>query len=519
MPQRKQGRGRFLQWASRAGHDGQRRRPVLRWAYENACALETKVADAARRNRTGAIDPGNVTLVLKTFERPAVLGRMLRSVRRVYGGPVIIADDSRVPFVTDDPLVRVLRMPFDSGIGAGRNALLDAVDTEFVFLADDDMHLMPDFDLARPLAYLERNAEVDVVGGRVIHLPLWRTADYSSARLYAYRGEPRVREGVVIDGLPVSYKVPNFYVARTERVRAVGYDDQLKRQDHNDFFTSAYGELVCVIDRAMVCLHAHSFFDAHYQSFRMDTSADAAYLAQKWSGERADEVVAAVADAPSARQLAVLHHAAVETVAGDLGVRVLHHGTPDDAAVSVSVVGPGADALLDALRTMGWSGSGRKLTHGLWGELRVDARDVAGAEVPASFATITGLADNDTWPAPIEGREVPRTTGSPESDAELDLVRWHPRAGWVDDGDVLFGATLPLGPVRRIEFPGDLIWEAVGVEGSATEQVVADVLEAFEDAPPEAAGQIRDFLDALVAQGLLERQALNASPSATTRCE
>lgn len=519
-------RGQLWQWASRTGHDAQRSRPVLRWAYETAVGVETRVADAVHRGR-GPVDPGNVTLVLKTFERPAVLRRMLRSVRQVYAGPVLVADDSRVPFETDDPNVRVLRLPFDSGIGAGRNALLDAVETEYVFLADDDMHLLPDFDLTRPLAYLQRNADVDLVGGRVIHLPLWRTADYSTARLFAYRGAPRVREGVVLDGLPVSYKVPNFYVARTDRVRAVRYDDKLKRQDHNDFFTAAYGELVCVIDRAMVCLHAHSFFDAHYQSFRMDTSADAAYLAAKWAGvgDRAENVAGTGDRAdnvhgsgPEATHLAALHHAAIETVAQDLGVRLLHHGTPADETVSVTVLGDSLDGgdvvggrmggvdvrgLLDALRTMGWAGPDRKLTHQLWGELRITTQADATDGVPVSFATINGLADNATWPAPVERHGPLRTESGSGSET---LVRWHPRAGWVDDGETLLGAALPLGPVRRIEFPGDLIWEAVGPVGGTPEQVVSTVLEAFDDAPAEAADQIRTFLDALVAQGLLERK-------------
>lgn len=272
-------RGRLRQAAR-----GSRQRPVLQAAYRAAVGLETGVATVwASRRRVRPVDPGNVTLVIKTFERPAVLRRMLKSARAVFAGPIVIADDSASPVVIDDPGVRVLALPFDSGVAAGRNALLDAVETEFVWMADDDMILLPDFDLSRIVRYLERNPEVDACGGRVINLPHLASTDYLSSGLFAYRGEPRLPQGTLVDGLPVSYKVPNFYVARTRAVRAVRYDDRLKRVDHTDFFTSAYGRLLCVWDAAMVCLHAHAYFDPRYLAFRQDTAADGAYLGSKWA--------------------------------------------------------------------------------------------------------------------------------------------------------------------------------------------------------------------------------------------
>jgi glycosyltransferase involved in cell wall biosynthesis len=221
-------------------------------------------------------------LVIKTFERPKVLRRMLESVRQVYSGPIIIADDSASPFACNDPLVTVLELPFDSGVAIGRNALIDSVDTEYLWMADDDMILLPDFDIAKPLEYMNRNRDVDLYGGRVINLPQWESPDYAASVLFAYRGQPCKPLGTMVDGLPVYYKVPNFYVARTEQVRMTRYDSRLRRVDHNDFFTSAYGRLLCVYDSAWVVLHAHSLFDHRYQSFRMNQEQDLTYLARKW---------------------------------------------------------------------------------------------------------------------------------------------------------------------------------------------------------------------------------------------
>lgn len=495
MSRRTDWQAHLKQRVSRVAH-GTGRRPVLQRAYGGLIAAETAIASArvGRRGR-GPVDPGNVTLVVKTFERPAVLRRMLASVRQVFSGPVVVADDSRTPTLPAEPGTTVLPLPFDSGIGAGRNALLAAVETEYVFMTDDDMVLLPDFDLTRIVDYLDRNPQVDVVGGRVVHLPLWRTADYSGAALYAQRGEPKVRQGTLIDGLPVAYKVPNFYVARTASVRSIGYDDRLKRVDHNDFFTAAYGHLVCVVDPAMVCLHAHSYFDAHYQSFRMDTSADLRWIAQKWGG-RDESLPTASGGLAEAHRLA-FHHAALEVVARDLGVAVVHGGGPEGGRAHVSVDGD-AEPLLAVLGTMGWQGARGHLTHPLWGEVQVHPGEGVAQAVPASFAGVTGLArEAGRWP-------VPATEEASGAEPAASGLRRSPRAGWLETDEAVLAAPLPAGPVLTLTPPGDAVFLAF--EGRRQpDAVVAEVLAAFDDPPADAADQLDGFVRTLLEQGLLER--------------
>lgn len=508
MGRRQDWQARIKQRVSRVAH-GTGRRPVLQAAYGGLIAAQTAAASAwAGRRGGGPVDPGNLTLVVKTFERPGVLERMLASVRRVFSGPVVVADDSRTPLTLADPGVRVVALPFDTGIGAGRNALLAAVETEYVFMTDDDMVLLPDFDVARAVAYLDRNPGVDVVGGRVVHLPLWRTADYSSAALYAQRGEPRARQGTLIDGLPVAYKVPNFYIARTDAVRSIGYDDRLKRVDHNDFFTSAYGRLVCVVDPKMVCLHAHSYFDAHYQSFRMDTSADLAWIAQKWGGR--DESLPEASGGLTPAQRHAFHHAAVEVVARDLGATVVHGGGPDSERARISVVGD-AEPLLAVLGTMGWRGGRGHLTHPLWGELQVHHDEGAEGAVPATFAGIPGLArEAGRWPGVgLEGSsgwQDPKDHGGSATRKCLvgDVCR-SPRAGWLETDEVVLAAPLPAGPVLTLSTPGDALFLAFGSDPRSPDEVVAEVLAAFDDPPADAEGQLHGFVRLLVEQGLLER--------------
>lgn len=475
-------------------------RPALRRAYETLVAAEIAAATAwASRRSREAVAPADLTLVVKTFERPDVLRRMLASVRRVYSGPIIVADDSHVPYVADDPGVTVLALPFDTGVGAGRNALLDAVRTEFVWMADDDMILLPDFDVARPLVHLRSHPEVDLYGGGVVNLPDGRRHDYSSAALFARPGTPLRPRGTLIGGLPVYEKVPNFYVARTDRVRSLRYDDRLKRLDHNDFFTRALGRLLCVCDRDWTCLHAHSFFDPDYLAFRQDTAADAALLATIWSGHDTDAVSP---DGLAAPARTTFHRAALERVADDLGIRLVHVGGPDDP-VEARVSGDDARVVGSTLASLGWAQHGGTLTHPLWGPARLAvAEGVEG--VPAEFAGVPGLAgESGRWPEPGSLADAGvGTTDEPGPDAG---VRWHPRAAWLVTDDAVLGAPLPLGPVFTLATPGDVLWEVVGRRGRPQDEAVRLVVETFPDAPPEAAEQVDALVEVLVARGLFER--------------
>lgn len=463
-----------IAWARRSSA-GPLRAP-LRAAFASAVVGEIAAARSWTHRR--AVEPyacGDVTVVVKTFERPATLRRMLASVGTVFAGPILVADDSRRPVELDLPGARVLTLPFDSGIGAGRTALLAAVETEFVLMCDDDFILLPDFDIARAAAYLRRNPGVDLYGGRVINLPQWTSTDYHQQALLATPGTPLERQGTVIDGLPVLYKVPNFYLAHTAAARSVGYDPLLKRIDHNDFFTTAYGRIVCVQDRAWVCLHAQTPFDAHYQSFRTDLSADFTHLAQKWGST---EVPTTAVRAGSGvhltqDQLRRFHAAAIAVVAGDAAIAVDTRPAPETATL-VRVTTPNVTGLREALVRAGWTRArGGAVRHPLWGE----------AMLEAGAAPIVTRADDGQHPP---GWIAPTA-----------------RATWATQGEDVLGAVLPGGPVLELSGPTALAAAAlIGTRGAPLTEVVNHVVEAFPDAPDNAGNDLRMALLGLVEAGL-----------------
>jgi hypothetical protein len=259
-------------------------RSVARPVFNTLVAVELAIAARAPVVPSTSVD-AKVTLVIKTFERPALLSRLVGSIRRMYPTvPIIVVDDSRHP--TRLPDVVTIELPFDQGVSAGRQAGLDRVATPYVMVLDDDFIFYRATRIERAVDILERQPRIDVVGGQVIDLPYLRFREPPIGQIFATNATPREPIGSTIEGLPVCDKVANFYVARTDAINRVGWTPALRRLDHADFFTRAVGILVCVFDRQLRVFHAQTPFDAAYMAHRMDTAADQAVLAARWRRPR-----------------------------------------------------------------------------------------------------------------------------------------------------------------------------------------------------------------------------------------
>lgn len=231
---------------------------------------------------------GRVTMTVKTFERPRVLRRCVASVRTVFDGRIVVADDSREPTLELGPGVDVLTLPFNSGVPAGRNAALDVVRTEYVLVADDDIVFTAASDLVAATNFLDDHPEVDLVAFARIDLPRWRAVEaHDASALFAGAAAPVLPYGTLVGGLPVVPKTPQLYLARTESVRRVRWDERLRMVDHRDFFSRAAGTIVSVQARSVRGYHSRTPFDPFYTSYREDVADDLRVLATIWGGRGA----------------------------------------------------------------------------------------------------------------------------------------------------------------------------------------------------------------------------------------
>jgi glycosyltransferase involved in cell wall biosynthesis len=198
-----------------------------------------------------------LAIVIKTFLREKVIRKCVKNIFQYIHAPfrLYVVDDSgdisdtQTAFYDDliDRGHSVIRLPFDSGLSAGRNAGIDALqDEEYVFLTDDDIFVGPDTDISIPINILSKNDEVKLVGGalpnkaeRRWHLRLYLG---ESGILYKVEAPEPGESWKETDGIPWidCDCVLNFFVAKREIFEQVRWDTHLKMSEHVPFFWRLY---------------------------------------------------------------------------------------------------------------------------------------------------------------------------------------------------------------------------------------------------------------------------------------
>jgi glycosyltransferase involved in cell wall biosynthesis len=207
-----------------------------------------------------------VTLVVKTFERRAALRRLVESIRARYPSVrIVVGDDSRRRRALAG--VDYRRLPFDTGAAAGRNLLLERVETPYFVTLDDDFVFTEATRLEVMLDILA-SSPLDVLAGRVRNpggsvLEFEGLLDLTDGVLTYIR---KHREDL---GRFRTYDiVPQFFAARTEAFRDFGgWDPELKLFEHTDLFLRAKGRLTVGSTKEVEVLHAPAG-GAGYQSYR-----------------------------------------------------------------------------------------------------------------------------------------------------------------------------------------------------------------------------------------------------------
>ena len=218
----------------------------------------------------------DLTAIIKTFERPACLDRLIRSIRAFYPRlRIIVADDGFIPTPRED--VDYLRLPPDVGISAGRNALLEQVCTPYFLLLDDDLKFTEQTQVERLLAVARRGPNV-IAGGTYLRCKrkfgLWvqrREQPYHAIfqrnqdSLELKRGWHGHRDDHYECDL-----VHNFFVARTKEIRAIGgWDTRLKLHEHEDFFLrTQQAEMHIAYCPEVIAEHWNASTPRRYSKFR-----------------------------------------------------------------------------------------------------------------------------------------------------------------------------------------------------------------------------------------------------------
>jgi GT2 family glycosyltransferase len=192
-----------------------------------------------------------VTFIIKGFERPTCLKRLLESIATQYKTvPTLVLDDSKEPLFTQEeqasyqekiPAIRFLRTGYDVGLAAGRNILVDAVETPYVLLLDDDFILNENSKIERLVDALEWG-RFDLAGGCIdsawSYLALRSPGRLEIKPDIPCFGTPSRQPDYEADGLTCFQTdfINNFFLGRTAALKEVKWDPRLKLGEHEDFY-------------------------------------------------------------------------------------------------------------------------------------------------------------------------------------------------------------------------------------------------------------------------------------------
>lgn len=193
-------------------------------------------------------------VVVKSFRRFDCLRRFLDSLWQFYPGiEVLIADDSLnhgesypqfVHRIQDNPLVTWIQLPFDSGLSYGRNQCVNIASKPYIVLCDDDYLITENTRIERMLSVLQESPAISLVAGMIEEdrrvrnwVGTYMIAN-NSLRVSRLKEKFRTAGGVSYRRTDVAW---NFFVARTESLKRIPWDNELKiAAEHVDFFISRF---------------------------------------------------------------------------------------------------------------------------------------------------------------------------------------------------------------------------------------------------------------------------------------
>lgn len=154
---------------------------------------------------------------------------------------------------------------------------------------DDDCILTQKSDIIGQLSFLKKHNEIDLVGFGILSFiqcqsPVKDFIKYFQESMYLAPKPLKIPHMTQIDGTHIVVgKSPNIFLARTDKIREVGWDDNIRMMDHKEFFIRAAGNLVATVAMDTVIFHCHNPFDRKYQKYRQDVEGDRAYIRKKYA--------------------------------------------------------------------------------------------------------------------------------------------------------------------------------------------------------------------------------------------
>ncbi len=210
----------------------------------------------------------NVTILIKTFLRKDCADYLIKSIRSRYPTvKIVVVDDSGYPVDFNyDENITTYSLPFDSGASAGRSYGVSKITTPYFVLVDDDFVFTDNTKLEVFVSMIEKT-NLDILGGHV----------YNQGQVIDFFGNFHVdkktntvickRETTDHGDYKVCQLITNFFIARTEKVKQYGWDNDLKIGEHSAFFFDHKRHLSVGVTHLVSIDHRH-ISGNEYKGFR-----------------------------------------------------------------------------------------------------------------------------------------------------------------------------------------------------------------------------------------------------------
>ena len=198
----------------------------------------------------------DVTALIKTFLRDEYLFTAVMSLRRHYPDmKIIVADDG---YCSDEKEARLkelgvskyMALPWNRGVSRGRNALIDACETPYFLVGDDDFYYTEETRLGDMLKMMDI---ADLAGGALRYMGVLQHYEatlewvpeskglihHEISRDYQdYAGIRYVRADLTF----------NFFIAKTTLARKIRWEESIQVIfEHEDFFMAGFDRGIKVV--------------------------------------------------------------------------------------------------------------------------------------------------------------------------------------------------------------------------------------------------------------------------------
>jgi glycosyltransferase involved in cell wall biosynthesis len=202
--------------------------------------------DRSMRRLTNLAD---VTALIKTFLRDEYLFTCVSSLRLHYPNiRIIVADDGycsdeKEARLKDAGVSKYIALPWNRGVSRGRNRLIDACETPYFLVGDDDFYYSEETRLGDMLRMMEI---ADLAGGALQYLDTLQHYEATLEWVPESKGlihheisrDYQAYDGIQYGEADLTF---NFFVAKTDLAREIRWEDSIQVIfEHEDFFMAGH---------------------------------------------------------------------------------------------------------------------------------------------------------------------------------------------------------------------------------------------------------------------------------------